>query len=516
MRIPFSLRWKILAWFFVNLAVVGVVVLLFLRAQFRVGINSLLAGSTGDRLEAIALPLIADLRRAPKDGPGGALERAVNSWRSRGVRAALFRDDGTYLAGDVHELPPEILQILAKNVRPKSETPPTPVAGTPPGNPSRTPPRRRPAMIVSPLPKFMIVTGSPRLYWAGVHLGKVERPAPRELTPPVTLLLFSDSLRGGGLFFDYLPWLGLGGALVLISILLWVPFVHGLTRALTRLTRSAEAIAEGRFDPAPKTAGHDELGRLNRAHFHMAAQIESFVAGQKRFLGDTAHELLSPLARLEVALSILEHRAPTDDRAYTECALEEVRHMSELVKELLTFAKADMGASNLALRPVSLAELASRVAARETKDASVIAVDVPSTLRALAEPDLLSRALGNVIRNALRYANPISIGSGGHSFRPMLGPDGRPAGPITISACERAGQVVLTVADCGPGVDPEVLPRLLDPFFRPDTARARETGGTGLGLAIVKSCVEACGGRVAVSNREPHGLQLEFFLQRAA
>ena len=72
----------------------------------------------------------------------------------------------------------------------------------------------------------------------------------------------------------------------------------------------------------------------------------------------------------------------------------------------------------------------------------------------------------------------------------------------------------MTVSDHGPGVPPEALDQLFDPFFRPETARTRETGGVGLGLAIVKSCVEACGGRVTVRNLEPVGLELTLTLQR--
>ena len=104
------------------------------------------------------------------------------------------------------------------------------------------------------------------------------------------------------------------------------------------------------------------------------------------------------------------------------------------------------------------------------------------------------------MRNAVRYAGD--------------------AGPITITALPAHGDdgaeiVSLTVADEGLGVPPETLARLFDPFFRPETARTRETGGVGLGLAIVKSCVEACGGRVSARNREPCGLELVFTLQRA-
>ena len=519
MRAIISLRWKFLAWFFVNLVVLGGVLMLFLHAQFQVGIGSLLAGPANARLDAVARPLIAELRGLPAEEWGPVLERLTGALRKpggHGVRSAIWRNEGTYITGEIRALPPEILTHLSAHERAQ---PPAPSAAPPPPKPRgasqrEPPPFREPPPGGERLEKFMLAAGEPRLYWAGVRLGFVER-APGVRPRFVTLLLASDSLRGDGLFFQYTPWLLLGGGMVLVSVLLWLPFMHGLTRDLGRMTSTAEEIAQGRFEPAPDLRRRDELGRLGRALRRMSARLEEFVTGQRRFLGDTAHELRSPLARLEVTLSIIEQSAAPAHRAYAERALAEVRHISELVGELLTFSKAGGGEKNLALKPVALAELAARVIARETKDTGLVALDVPAGLRALAEPDLLARALGNVVRNALRYASPVSA-DGGHSFRPMLGSDGRPAGPVTISARAENGHIILTVSDSGPGVPPDALDQLFDPFFRPDTARTRETGGTGLGLAIVKTCIEACGGRVAVRNREPSGLQLDFTLQNAA
>ena len=525
-----SLRWKILAWFFVNLVVLGGALFLFLRVQFHVGIDSLLAGPTDDRLEAIARPLAAELRQQPEAQWDAALDRAVAGWRKRGLRAALYHNNGRYLAGDFRSLPPEVLQNLAQHGHRGPGGPPR--GGRPPGERRRPPagdededyaPRPpknffdamnspedvpdRPPRPPAPFPtarleKFMLATSGPRLYWAGVTLGEMHH-GPRGGPPPfpVTLLLASDSLRGGGLFFDYVPWLALGGGLLLVSVLMWLPFVHGLTRSLARMTHTAEEIAQGRFQPPPVSQRRDELGRLSRALGHMATRLEGFVSGQKRFLGDTAHELLSPLARLEVALSILEQRTgPDGDKRYTDKALDEVRHISSLVQDLLSFTKSGMRPQVAKMQSVPLAELARQVVAREAAGDKV-GVDVPEDLRVCAEPELLMRALANGVRNAVRYAGD--------------------AGPITIAATPEGGPeggvetVALTVADHGAGVPPEALDRLFDPFFRPETARTRETGGVGLGLAIVKSCVEACGGRVAVRNRVPLGLELTFTLQRA-
>ena len=545
-RVIFSLRWKIMAWFFVNLAVLGAVLFLFLRVQFRVGINSLLAGPTSDRLETVARPLVNELRELPESGWNAALDRAVAGWRERGLRVSLFRDDGTYFAGDFHELPAEVRQTLlrheALNHAMRRPPPGGRNDGPPPGppperdeliplddwggaptyerrakpergaspllapfpEPERTPP---PATITGPLEKFMLVAGEPRLYWAGVHLGEMRRPWRTRGSASVTLLITSESLRGGGLFFDYVPWLALGGALAGISVLMWLPFVHGLTRALSRMTQAAEHIARGRFEPPPASRRRDELGRLNRALGHMAGRLEGFVTGQKRFLGDTAHELLTPLARLELALSILEQKtADATSGPYAVRALAEVRHISTVVHELLSFTKAGLHAGKAELDRVDLAALVRQVVERECA-AEQVTAEVPADLRVCASPDLLARAVANVIRNAMRYAGD--------------------AGTIRVHAeATRVGvgegsggakdAVVLRVSDEGPGVPPEALDRLFDPFFRPETARTRETGGVGLGLAIVKSCVEACGGRVAVCNRVPRGLEVTMILLRVA
>jgi two-component system sensor histidine kinase CpxA len=217
---------------------------------------------------------------------------------------------------------------------------------------------------------------------------------------------------------------------------------------------------------------------------------------------------------MEMALSILEQRADGKQREYVTDVREELRHMSELVNELLSFSKAGVGGRNVELKTVLLAELATRVVAREAKERGGVIVDIPGTVSVLAEPDLLARAIGNVVRNALRYASPTSGDTSSYSYRPTVGPDGRPTGPITISTRDRGEYISLLVTDCGPGVPEEALHRLFDPFFRPESARTRETGGTGLGLAIVKSCIEACGGKVAVRNVKPSGLQVEFELHR--
>lgn len=536
-RVRFPISLKIVAWFFVNVAFLGVAAWIFIRAQLGPGLDMLLGGPAGERLQSMARLVADELKDRPQNEWPAALARVAAAYH---VPVAVFRNDGKKIAGEIAEPPKELLSRVTQGPHPQGPPPPRrpddgpprdrPFPGGPPEDRPRPfdplrgerarrdgPPENRPGpppALGGPFPKFIVRAGTPRRYWIGVRLPLVDRLARPQM--PTTLVLATPTLRGG-LFFDFTPWL-VGGAVVLaLSALLWLPLVRGITRALGQMTGAAEAIAQGRFETHVESARTDELGRLATALNDMAARLREFFTGQKRFLGDIAHELCSPLARMEMALGILEQRADDDTaRGYVADVREEARHMSALVTELLSFSKAGIGGRNVELQPVSLAEVAARLTAREARDHGTIVLDVPAALTVLAEPDLLARALGNVIRNAVRYAAPVAAAAeGAHSFRPLQHPDGPPTGPIVVAARSSGAQAIVTVTDSGPGVPEDALHRLFDPFFRPEAARTRETGGTGLGLAIVKSCIEACGGTVAVRNIQPTGLQVEFTLQRA-
>ena len=103
--------------------------------------------------------------------------------------------------------------------------------------------------------------------------------------------------------------MGVGFACVLVSVLFWLPLVRGITHSISQITRATEQIAAGRFDARVATGRRDELGRLGEAINQMATRLSGFVTGQRRFMGDIAHELCSPIARIQMALGILEHRA---------------------------------------------------------------------------------------------------------------------------------------------------------------------------------------------------------------
>ncbi|NJR41551.1 MAG: hypothetical protein HC767_01690 [Akkermansiaceae bacterium] len=145
---------------------------------------------------------------------------------------------------------------------------------------------------------------------------------------------------------------------------------------------------------------------------------------------------------------------------------------------------------------VPLAPLLQEIITRERfdLDAQEIVIDISEKTCVEADASLLSIAISNILRNARRYA-------GGQ-------------GSIEVTAIHYGEEIALTIADHGPGVSPEVLPKLFDAFYRPDHPRHREEGGAGLGLAIAKSCLTACGGKISAENRSPHGLIVTLVLKK--
>ena len=505
-RMALPLSAKILAWLFVNLLLLAIVAAFVVHGQFRFGLDSLLTGRAGERLQALSEVVVAELNASPRSRWPAVVKRFADAYQ---IQMAVVRNDGSRVAGEISEVPPEVrgklVQPLPRDLGRPGAPPPERRPDGPPGErPSvrNGPPENRPfndprdarppddrvgregfpvpIMGGNPgsFPKLIQRVSGPFPYWIVIRAPIAERNAAQNR--PLALLLAVPSLGTGGLLFDYKPWLWIGAGVLIFSVLLWFPLVRGITRSIKQMTGAAGEMARGQFGTRVDTDRRDELGRLGDSLNHMAGRLDEHLSGQKRFLGDIAHELCSPLARMEMALGILEQQCGDAQQGYVTDVREEVRHMSTLVNELLSFTKAGLRSKEIELRPVPLAEICGRAITREGAEKMGIVVDIDLHLAVMAEPELLARAIGNVIRNSIRYAGD--------------------AGPIVLSTEARGADVLLSIADNGPGVSPEALHRLLDPFFRPESARTREGGGAGLGLAIVKSCVEACGGSVAVKN----------------
>jgi two-component system, OmpR family, sensor histidine kinase CpxA len=492
-----SLFTKILLWFFLNiLALLGVIVLLLTFNQQLPALSRAFNDSS-NAVRAVAQLITAEVREKTTAEREQVLQRYAEAYQ---VDFFLYAMDGKKIVGNELPLPAEILEHIRQPPPRPRQPPPLPNEPDLPPPPDdldleRPPPvangsdRRRPPPF--PVKKFQ--TENPRRYWAVVRLPPIEKG--EESRTRACLVAVSESRSGNGLFFDPIPWVAMGFVMLALSITLWVPFVRSLTKAIRQMTNATEQIAEENFVIRVDEQRGDEIGRLGKAINHLAARLSGFVHGQKRFLGDISHELNSPLARMQFALSILEDRIEPAARSYVADVQEEVVLMTKLVSELLAYSKAGMRQAEIKWEPVNLHSLVQQVVAREAAQHLDLRNEVTGELTVLAQPELLARAVGNVIRNAVRYAGPQV--------------------PIVVRAQPADEQVRLCIADGGPGVPEEALSQLFDPFCRLEADRARNTGGSGLGLAIVKTCIEACQGTVSARNRAPNGLEIVMTLQAA-
>jgi two-component system sensor histidine kinase CpxA len=482
-RLRFSLFSKIILWVFLNLLLLGACLWLVFSLAFRFEPQTPFFGGTSSRMETVTRVLERELDAKSRSERDEILKRYSENYS---VEFFLFENTGKQLGGRDITLPAEVSAEITRTESPRPPGPPNENESGPQPRPRRPPPGRPPG--------FYLRTNNPKLYWMGAWTMTVEPGNPEPVRTRV--LAASDSFYGYGMFFNPMPWLVMIGVVLVVSIIFWLPFVRRITKAVGQMTNATEQIAEERFDVRVNDRRTDELGRLGRAINHLAQRLSGFVTGQKRFMGDISHELNSPLARMQVALSILEDRVDQSNRRYVDDVKEEVELMSKLVSELLAYSKAGIMGLELELKPVRLRPLFEQVISRETtKEEANIELDIDESIAVLAQPDLLGRALANVIRNSVRYAGN--------------------AGAIHASAISRNGDVEITVADNGAGVPEENLERLFDPFYRPESDRSRQTGGTGLGLAIVKSCVEACGGKVFAQNRKPNGFEVTIVLKKS-
>jgi two-component system, OmpR family, sensor histidine kinase CpxA len=491
----FTGRWplsrKILCLALLNLSLLGAALLLFARSQFQIGTESLLLGPARERIVGIADSFTMGLNSAP----AGARDSMFASY-ARLYDADVFLTDpqGQSILGPEIVLPRELMDKINAAAPPGNRRPPPPKGGRGGERPPRPeddegpPPPLRQAS--PPNAAFLVITHDPTRYWAGARVPV--RLAEWDDQRPAILLLRSASMFNSNLFFDWRLWMAAALTVIGVTALCWLPFVRGITRAVSEMDRVTQQIAEGRFAVQAPVVRSDELGHLAAQINRMGARLDGFMKNQKRFLGDIAHELCAPIARIQFALGILERKASNADQAevapHVQTLHDEIQEMSALVNELLSFSKAGMNPDAVPLAPVSLQSAIERAISREAFAGAQIESHVPPGLTALGNEAFLLRALSNILRNAVRYAGS--------------------AGPIEIHAACENGVVTLTVADSGPGLPPSELEEVFQPFYRPEAARTRETGGAGLGLAIVRSCVEACHGTVECRNRKQGGLEV--------
>ncbi len=284
------------------------------------------------------------------------------------------------------------------------------------------------------------------------------------------------------------PWLGprnwpdgLGLALLLVVLFVAVaggawPVVRRLTRRLEALKQGVEAFGAGELHRRVAEDGQDEVAALGTSFNRAAVRIEALLHSHQSLLTNASHELRSPLARLKMAVAMVDEAAPEQRIKLLGEIDTNIRELDALVEEILLAGRLDAAVGVDQFEPVSLLALAAEEAARIGADAQ------GADLQVKGDERLLRRALRNLLENARRYG----------------GDD------VHVEVRAHDAQAVLRVCDRGPGVPEAYRERVFEAFFRLPGHAERE-GGVGLGLALVRQIAHRHGGSVRCEPREGGG-----------
>ncbi len=256
---------------------------------------------------------------------------------------------------------------------------------------------------------------------------------------------------------------------------------------VTSLTTALETIhADSLRQQLPRSGNGDELDRMTEVFNSMMTRLDQSFTRVREFTINASHELKTPLTimRGEIETRLRESQQSPGDREFLASQLDEIARLAKIVDALTLLAKADTGQLALAAEPVRFDELVHNCFA----DAQLLAE--PGRVQVELNPceettvhgdrNRLRQLLLNLTDNAIKY--------------------NQPGGRVTMGLTRNNGSVELTIANTGPGIPPEKLPRVFERFYRGDAAHNSEVEGSGLGLSIAQWIVKAHAGTINLAS----------------
>lgn len=283
--------------------------------------------------------------------------------------------------------------------------------------------------------------------------------------------------------------------------------VRKIEEPLDLLSEGARRLGEGDLDYRISYAGKDEFAPVCMAFNEMAARLKSSVErarrdeeSRKELLAGISHDLRSPLTSIRAYVEgLLDGVAKTEQarQRYLHTIRTKAEDIDRLVSQLFLYSKLDLEGAPMEMRPLRLDGFVSSFVEENAPDSQTHGLELTAERLApvtvSADPEQLRRVLSNILENSIKYKDKET----GH-LRITLEEDGR-----------------LILADDGPGVPEEALPKLFDVFYRSDPARKDPAGGSGLGLAIASKAVQGMGGTIRAYNGLNGGLTIEIALPKA-
>ena len=274
-----------------------------------------------------------------------------------------------------------------------------------------------------------------------------------------------------------LVWAGWSALVLVLSMLGAAMIVRRLNQPLANLANAAQRLASGSRPERLKEGGPREIATVTQAFNSMARNLERAESDRAMLLAGVSHDLRTPLTRLRLGVEMLPDNVDEQGRA---AMIADIDDINAIIGQFLNFVR-DENSERAAL--IDPAGLVGNLANRYLEKGHDLQIETSASPRsAELRPLAMRRLLQNLIDNAIRYGEP----------------------PISVVAREADGMLVLEVLDRGPGIPPEAVERVLQPFTRLDMARGG--GGTGLGLAIVDRIVRQHGGQLELEPREGGGL----------
>jgi two-component system osmolarity sensor histidine kinase EnvZ len=270
----------------------------------------------------------------------------------------------------------------------------------------------------------------------------------------------------------FMLWM-VGTSLVLLAVA--ILFLRNQIRPILRLADAAESFGKGREVPNFRPRGAREVRRAAQAFLEMKQRIERTLEQRTAMLAGVSHDLRTVLTRFKLELELI------GDAPEVAAMKTDVDEMSRMLEAYLSFARGDTGES---AAPVDMADFLNQLALdaeRHGHRASVVFHGVPVVT---VRPNAFKRCLSNLVSNASRFAETISIT--GHRDHRYL---------------------TVTVDDDGPGIPPDMREEVFKPFLRLDDARNQDEVGTGLGLAIARDIARSHGGDIALVDSPLGGLR---------
>jgi two-component system sensor histidine kinase CpxA len=286
--------------------------------------------------------------------------------------------------------------------------------------------------------------------------------------------------------------------MLVVSAAVSVMLARFIVLPVQKLRMAGQKVADGDLSVrvAPSVGSRtDDIARLAHDFDVMTGRVNALLQSKQRLMRDVSHELRSPLARLQALLSISRQTADAGGMERIVRMERELERLDELIGEILAYTRMETQ-EGITPRPTDIVDLVQNIVDDASLEGQTAGKEIrlQGPQRCLLDLDsgLIQSAIENVIRNAMKYTA-----------------DGT---TVDVTIVEEPGRLRVVIDDYGPGVPPDAIDKIFEPFFRVDESRNTTTGSGGIGLAIAERSVRLHGGTMMASNREAGGLRVEMVL----